>query len=400
MQNACPAGSAHPFGGVRLQLNPGDTLRIRLVNKLPPNPDAKHIADNPLLIGNPTNLHTHGLIVEPHRAEGPNDPYGDYVFLELRNPANPIPSAAATTMPGHGAHAMGHPDMDVAYGAVDYAIQIPANHPSGHFWFHPHMHGVALNQVTSRACPASSPSGRPQDMCADAQCVAQVRAGNVRHLTLKDMQILADGSDQQSAGADVLRRPAGRLAARVLRRGHATTATSPAARWYHTINGQVFPTINVGANGDIWRILNSAGSRSYELSLGDDATGAPVLMQVLAIDGVPIDSLAMNAQGQARWRKLLGGKVRPVPCPMPAGYSGPGGLCTTTLRMMPSSRAEVRVVGQKSASATLRTALFFTGGDSWPAIDLAHVAFSGGAACCRRWRSAPRPATRCPAPAG
>ena len=88
-----PTGSAHPLGGVRLQLNPGDTLKIRLVNKLPPNPDAKHIADNPLLIGNPTNLHTHGLIVEPHRAEGPNDPYGDYVFVELRNPANPIPSA-------------------------------------------------------------------------------------------------------------------------------------------------------------------------------------------------------------------------------------------------------------------------------------------------------------------
>ncbi len=93
MQNACPTGSAHPLGGVRLQLSPGDTLKIRLVNKLPPNPDAKHIADNPTLIGNPTNLHTHGLIVEPHRAEGPSDPYGDYVFLELRNPANPIPSA-------------------------------------------------------------------------------------------------------------------------------------------------------------------------------------------------------------------------------------------------------------------------------------------------------------------
>ena len=119
--------------------------------------------------------------------------------------------------------------------------------------------------------------------------------------------------------------------------------------WYHTINGQVFPTINVGPSGDIWRILNSSGSRSYELSLGDDATGAPVLMQVLAIDGVPIDSLAMNARGQAAMAQVLGGKVKPVPCPVPAGYTGPGGLCTTTLRMMPSSRAEVRVVGQKSA---------------------------------------------------
>jgi hypothetical protein len=42
--------------GVRLQLNPGDTPTIRLVNKLPPIPEAKHIADIPTLIGNPTNL--------------------------------------------------------------------------------------------------------------------------------------------------------------------------------------------------------------------------------------------------------------------------------------------------------------------------------------------------------
>jgi hypothetical protein len=46
---------------------------------------------------------------------------------------------------------------------------------------------------------------------------------------------------------------------------------------------------------------------------------------------------------------------------------------------MPSARAEVRIVAQKAATATLRTALFFTGGDSWPAIDLARVTFTPGA---------------------
>jgi L-ascorbate oxidase len=374
-QNSCPAGSAHPLGGVRLQLNPGDTLRIRLVNKLPPNPDAKHIADNPLLIGNPTNLHTHGLIVEPHRAEGPNDPYGDYVFLELRNPANPIPSTSV--MPAaHAGHAMGHPDMDVAYGAVDYAIQIPANHPSGHFWFHPHLHGVALNQVTSGLSGVIT-IGSPEDMCADAACVAEVRTGNVRHLTLKDIQVLANGTvnnqeEPTFCGDPPTGSPVGFCAG-----VSGGDVDYTGGSWFHTINGQVFPSINVGSGGDIWRILNSSGSRSYELSMGDDKTGAPVLMQVLSIDGVPIDSLAMNARGQDAMAQLLGGKVRPVPCPLPAN-GGPGGLCTTTLRMMPSSRTEVRVVSQKAASATLRTALYFTGGDSWPGIDLAHVTFAGG----------------------
>src|SRR4029077_16477160 len=42
-QNSCPAGSAQPLGGVRLQLTPGDTLKIRLVNNLPPITDAEHL---------------------------------------------------------------------------------------------------------------------------------------------------------------------------------------------------------------------------------------------------------------------------------------------------------------------------------------------------------------------
>jgi FtsP/CotA-like multicopper oxidase with cupredoxin domain len=376
-QNSCPAGSAHPLGGVRLQLNPGDTLKVRLVNKLPPIPEAKHIADNPTLIANPTNLHTHGLIVEPHRAEGPNDPYGDYVFVELLNPANPgnpVPGAAVASG-GHGGHGLGHPDMDFATGAVDYAIQIPANHPSGHFWFHPHTHGVALNQVTAGMSGVIT-IGTPEDMCADATCVAQVRAGNIRHVTLKDTQILPNGAVNTQEEPTFCGDPPNGSPQGFCAGVAGVDADFTGGAWYHTINGQVFPTIQVGPAGDIWRILNSSGSRSYDLWMGDDATAAPVLMQVLAIDGVAIDSLALNARGQDAMAKLLGGKVRPVPCPRPASGAGPDGLCTTHLRLMPSSRAEVRVVGQKSASATLRTDLFFTGGDSWPAIDLAHVTFT------------------------
>src|SRR4029077_20676948 len=179
-----------------------------------------------------------------HRAEGPSDPYGDYVFLELRNPANPIPSAPAMAA-GHAAH--GHPDMDVAYGAVDYAIQIPANHPSGHFWFHPHLHGVALNQVTSGLSGVIT-IGSPEDMCADAQCVAQVRAGNVRHLTLKDVQVRADLTINNQQEPTFCGDPPDGSP-----QGHcAGLADFAGGSWFHTINGQVFPTINVGANGDIW----------------------------------------------------------------------------------------------------------------------------------------------------
>jgi L-ascorbate oxidase len=372
-QDACPANSARPFGGVHLQLMQGDTLKIRLVNRLPPPPDAKHVADHPELIGNPTNLHTHGLIVEPHRAEGPSDPYGDYVFLELRNPANPTGDTAP--------HGGTHPDIDIATGAVDYAIQIPANHPSGLYWFHPHVHGIALNQVTAGLSGVIT-IGTPESMCADAACVSQVKAGAIRHIVLKDTQVLANNAIQTQEDPDFCGgpdQPATPAAVGFCPGVKGTDTDYSGASWFHTVSGQVFPSITVKGGGDIWRILNSSASRSYELSLGGNDTGTPVLMQVLSIDGVTVDSLALDARGAEAMTRMLGGKARPVPCPHPRGGSSPSGLCTATLRLMPSARAEVRIVHQEAATATLRTALYFTGGDNWPAIDLAQVSFEPSA---------------------
>jgi hypothetical protein len=101
--HTCPVASdpaVSPYGGVRLELTPGDTLRVRLVNCLPPAVDAKHAADDPLLNSNPTNLHTHGLIVEPRRADDPDDPFGDYIFV-VDLPHGIKPPAATSTIPMH-----------------------------------------------------------------------------------------------------------------------------------------------------------------------------------------------------------------------------------------------------------------------------------------------------------
>src|ERR1700761_6815533 len=61
-EDDCPIGSptVAPYGGVRLQLSPGDHLRIRLINHLPPAPaDAIYAQEMPAMLGpNPTNLHT------------------------------------------------------------------------------------------------------------------------------------------------------------------------------------------------------------------------------------------------------------------------------------------------------------------------------------------------------
>jgi len=78
-----------------LRVRPGDTIRLRLTNAL----------------AEPTNLHTHGLTVSPRGNS-------DNVFLRVG--------------PGQ---------------TQDYEFQIPANHPRGLFWYHPHPHEFSDEQT-------------------------------------------------------------------------------------------------------------------------------------------------------------------------------------------------------------------------------------------------------------
>ena len=104
-----------------LHLTQGDHLRMRLVNHLPPAPpDAEyaHGTDammNEMLNANPTNIHTHGLIVEPRKADAADPTYGDYVYV-LGYPAGKIP-------------AMLDPDLVATDQPIQYDIYIPPNHP-------------------------------------------------------------------------------------------------------------------------------------------------------------------------------------------------------------------------------------------------------------------------------
>jgi len=88
--------------GPTLRAKPGDSLRIALVNNLPPNTDGP--AHNQHHEWNTTNLHTHGLHVSPSGTS-------DNVFLDV--------------LPGT---------------RQDYTIDLPADHPAGAFWYHAHRH--------------------------------------------------------------------------------------------------------------------------------------------------------------------------------------------------------------------------------------------------------------------
>jgi FtsP/CotA-like multicopper oxidase with cupredoxin domain len=100
---------------------PGDVVRVRLHNKLPPTTTSYDpgctggSSDEPNVphCFNGTNLHTHGLWVNPSGN-------GDNVLLSI----NPGVS-------------------------FEYEYAIPTDHPAGTFWYHTHRHGSTALQVSS-----------------------------------------------------------------------------------------------------------------------------------------------------------------------------------------------------------------------------------------------------------
>jgi L-ascorbate oxidase len=394
MLDQCPAdaNTVADYGGVRLALQGGDVLKIRLVNKLPALDKAKvkHLMEPGLanLFRNPTNLHTHGMIVPP-RAPTLSDPtFGDYVFVEIYNSANGAPVAQP--------HQHGSTKMDFA----DYRIEIPANHPSGLFWFHPHVHGLSLNQVSSGMAGIIS--------IGDVKDYIPVTPSVIRHLILKDMQVVAAGTLQYDSGpvrvvdGEVQNQQIADFCEQFDRGGpnsrqgfcegqpdeHGTGNSFIGSRWYFTVNGQVFPTIRMtSSDGELWRMTNASGQVSYRLNLVDDSTQMPMPMQLVAIDGVSITVPRGTPVGAVL--AMGGNKFTLADCPSGGAALLP--VCVRDLIMMPSARAEVWVsyrnaagsvaAAPAGATATLRQEVINLGpaAEAWPQVKLVKVEFASGA---------------------
>jgi len=185
--------------GPTLHVRPGDLLRIHLVNHLP----------------QATNLHTHGLHVSPQGA-------GDNPFV--------------TVEPG---------------GRFDYAIRIPADHPAGTFWYHPHHHGQVADQIFAGLAGALIVDGGPD---------LAVRADRVLLVTDTTLDAAGDVTGQAAT-------PMGREGDLVL------------------VNGHDRPVVTAGAGTtERWRVINGCTSRVLALRL----TGH--LLTQLAGDGVFLPS--------------------------------------------------------------------------------------------------------------
>jgi len=108
--------------GPLMVTRPGHHLHVTINNQLPPNPLATPppgvAAQNNPNSFNTTNLHVHGLQVVPHlfAPVGTTDPEASLIAIA----------------PGQ---------------SFSYDFQLPPDHPSGLYWYHPHYHGSATVQV-------------------------------------------------------------------------------------------------------------------------------------------------------------------------------------------------------------------------------------------------------------
>ena len=104
-----------PFVGPQIEVYPGQTVRMTLHNELPvdPNCSVRGGSTNVPHCFNGTNLHTHGLWINPNGN-------GDNVLVSVNPGVN-----------------------------FQYEYNIPPDHPAGTYWYHSHRHGSTALQVSS-----------------------------------------------------------------------------------------------------------------------------------------------------------------------------------------------------------------------------------------------------------
>ncbi len=239
--------------GPLLEAKPGDKVQIRFTNQL----------------DQPTNIHYHGLHIPPTET-------GDNVFLEVS--------------PGK---------------SYTYEYQIPANHPAGTFWYHPHKHGLVAEQLFGGLAGLFIIRGELDE-------IPEIKAAKEEFIVLKDFALDSNGNISDT----------GHMAAMTGRAGGLLTAS-----------GQINPAMSISPGGLLrLRLLNASPSRFFRLSLEDHflyliatdggAISAPVeLSDVVLAPGERVEVLVQGNQKRDDYR-LINQPFNPAQGGMMGGMMG------------------------------------------------------------------------------
>ena len=269
-----------PFVAPTIVTSPGETVRIRLHNDLPAQTDCAHQNINIPHCFNSTNLHSHGLWVSPTGNS-------DNVLLTLR--------------PGV---------------KFEYEYNLPADHPAGTYWYHPHLHGSTALQVSSgmagallvrgNRLPAAGRTGDLDTLLRDPDGSAMPER------LLLFQQVAYACRDKATGKIKVQKNAAGETVAWICDpgdvgdiEGYDQFGFAPGAKidtWVqsgrHTsINGDVLPTFTGLVAGRIerWRLLHAGVRDTINLQLRE-LRANPTSMEGLS--GAALDNwVARNCTG-------------------------------------------------------------------------------------------------------
>lgn len=208
-----------------LNVNPGDAVNLGLTNQIQQyfaskspksmqnmalsNPALSNTDCNGTVTSSSTNLHFHGMNIPPKCHQ-------DETVYTLINPGDP---------------------------AFPYQFQVPADEPSGLYWYHPHPHGLTESQVLGGASGALIVEGIEK-------IKSEVAGLTQRVLVLRDQ-------------------PSGPMTINFV-------PTSPGT-----------PVIDTApSEKQFWRVLNAEADVFVNLQI--KINGVPQAIQVVAIDGVPL----------------------------------------------------------------------------------------------------------------
>lgn len=314
-----------------LRMNVGDTLRILLDNKLPPNPASAEPATH-LRYPNSTNLHTHGFHVSPGLLRP--GVYGDYV----------VDDPASAVQPGQ---------------TRQHEYFIEAEHPPGAYFYHPHLHGSTAIQMASGMAGAMILGGgdinRVPEIAAAAERVFMFQApitdaaGNCESFALvadnptKEKPFLING----------VRRP--RI---VLYRGEVQN--------WHFVNAGIFNYVNAALDGHALHVYSMDGNpRRTMKSVGPGATVEGVVLapgnrtSVLVQAGAPGTYYLRNLTFQvadvpATVAEDILAEVVVLSDPMPTPMALPAGLPPVPRPLRPITDEELAAHGGLKRFIALR----------------------------------------------
>jgi FtsP/CotA-like multicopper oxidase with cupredoxin domain/peroxiredoxin len=250
--------------GPTIRVRRGTTFHIRLKNELPDPKGAKGAKGAPAGAEQPhdlctTNLHTHGLHVSPVGS-------ADNIFLDVG------------------------PQQEFTF---EYTV--PADHPAGTFWYHPHHHGSVAYQLSNGLAGALIVEGGPHDGIPDLDDVPEIAAARERILLFQLYNYRVD-----PAGKDGVARIDARTIYDVAPDAPACPAIpvpdpDPTEVGQATaINGVINPIIRL-APGEVqrWRMIHGAWDVERRLYLSD-ATGkaaTDLRFYEIALDGLATGGL-------------------------------------------------------------------------------------------------------------